>query len=190
MVYSVSGWISKRRWWALWEVGGTADVGGARRLSGFCLLLAPKRRPSELSFTPSSCPPPPASLAALRWCVVAARVSARGPVPAFPGSSQPGGKAKAESNKSNQGAQRPGQPVPWCPPPLSPALGLRRPGRPGCPPVPWKIWGKRGQRPMKKVGMPHFVFPACAASDMENEGKPSCQCLRSPFHSIWFPCFG
>ena len=169
---------------------GNRGRGWCQAIEWVLFTFGAKKETVRTIVHPQQLPPPPASLAALRWCVVAARVSARGPVPAFPGSSQPGGKAKAESNKSNQGAQRPGQPVPWCPPPLSPALGLRRPGRPGCPPVPWKIWGKRGQRPMKKVGMPHFVFPACAASDMENEGKPSCQCLRSPFHSIWFPCFG
>ena len=64
-----------------------------------------ERRPSELSFTPSSCSPSKHQQHS-GGCVVAARVPVRGSVPAFPGSSQPGGKAKAESNKSNQGAQR------------------------------------------------------------------------------------
>lgn len=96
-------------------------------------------------------------------------------------------KAKAESNKSNQGAQ---QPASLC---LgAPAAESRSwPAQTWLPPCSMENLGKKRTKANGKVGMPHFVFPACAASEKkEGKAEPTCQCLGSPLHSIWFPCFG
>lgn len=133
----------KKRWWALREVGGTADVGGARRLSGFLFTSGAKKESMtvrrELSFSPRQQAPqqaqqqpgsPATAPTPVDARVVSARVSARGP----PGCSCVSRKearsrsrrAKAESprytytNKTNQKRTPSGRPV--MPPPLSPAL--------------------------------------------------------------------
>ena len=158
MVYSVSKWISKRRWWALWEVGGTADVGGARRPSGFCLLLAPKRREDRPNYRSPPAAVPPASTSStpvgVWWPLGCPSVVL------FLRFQEARSRAeKPRPNQTNQIRAPSGRPAcALVPPPLSPALGLRRPGRPGCPPVPWKTWGKIISALRPYVGYSNFAL--------------------------------
>lgn len=127
----------KKRWWALREVGGTADVGGARRLSGFLFTSGAKKESMtvrrELSFSPRQLHPQQAQQQAQRhllrwmpvWCPLGYPPVVPLAVPAFSGRSPAGAEEPRPSrlgtpNKANQNLlPAAGQ---WCPRRLSPAL--------------------------------------------------------------------